>query len=46
MINLVDVPHQEFDLASHLYQQYPKYLIYIFSFIVVVDTWYNHTRSV
>ena len=38
--------HQEYDLESQLYLQYPKYLIYIFCFVLVVDAWYSHTRLV
>lgn len=35
---------ENFDLRTYLFNQYPKYLIYIFSFIMVVDAWYSHTR--
>ena len=39
-----DEIHENFVLEQYLYNQYPKYLIYLFSFILVVDTWYSHAR--
>lgn len=36
--------NEHFDLRSYLYHLYPRYLVYLFSFILVVDTWYSHTR--
>ena len=35
---------ENFHLKRFLYDQYSKYLIYLFSFILVVDTWYSHVR--
>ena len=39
-----DELHESFLLEEYLYNQYPKYFVYIFSFILVVDTWYSHAR--
>lgn len=39
-----DELHENFLLADYLYGQYPKYLVYFYSFILVVDTWYSHAR--
>ena len=39
-----DEVNENFVLEQYLYNQYPKYFIYVFSFILVVDTWYSHAR--
>ena len=39
-----DELHEEFVLRQYLYDLYPRYLVYLFSFILVVDTWYSHAR--
>ena len=36
--------HQDFILGDYLYHQYPRFLVYLFSFVLVVDTWYSHSR--
>ena len=36
--------HEYFVLEHYLYSLYPRYLVYLFSFILVVDTWYSHAR--
>ena len=38
-----DIP-SDYILHDHLYNLYPRYLIYLFSFVLVVDTWYSHSR--
>ena len=39
-----DEIHENFVLRQYLYNLYPRYLVYLFSFILVVDTWYSHAR--
>ena len=34
----------DYVLQDHLYSLYPRYLVYLFSFVLVVDTWYSHAR--
>ena len=36
--------YQDFVLQDYLYDEYPRYLVYLFSFVLVVDTWYSHSR--
>ena len=36
--------HDNFILGDYLYHQYPRFLVYLFSFVLVVDTWYSHSR--
>ena len=38
-----DIP-PDYILQDHLYSMYPRYLVYLFSFVLVVDTWYSHSR--
>ena len=36
--------HADFVLKDYLYHLYPRFLVYLFAFILVVDTWYSHAR--
>ena len=36
--------HENFVLEHYLYNLYPRYLVFLFSFVLVVDTWYSHAR--